>query len=182
MHSGPFKGLPLDVAKEIHEEYRVASLEHAKRYDEWDQRRRALIERDIALAKKELAHGDALLADSKRRREHLLSAFALMSPEQLEAARKDALKTQPARGCRSFFRHVAEYGITKSPEEINQEAQDIKKSEETLAIAKRELVAEREQFTREWEELQRTKPLPPHIDLNEFYTEWKKRNSSKPSP
>lgn len=182
VHSGPFKGLPLDVAKEIHEEYTAASLERAKRYDEWDQRRRALKERDIALAKKELAHGDAVLADSKRHRENLLAAFALMSPEELEAARKEALKTQSAEEVDLFFRHVAEFGIAKSPEEINQDAQDIKKNRESLTIAKRELVAEREQFTREWEELQRTKPLPPHIDLNEFYTEWKKRNNPKPSP
>ncbi|MDE0685255.1 MAG: hypothetical protein OXI63_20195 [Candidatus Poribacteria bacterium] len=182
VHTGPFKGLPLDVAKEIHKEYTAASLARAKRYDEWDQRRRALKEKDIALAKKELAHGDAVLADSKRHRENLLAAFALMSPEELEAARKEALKTQPAEEVDLFFRHVAEYGTVKSPEEIEQTAQDLKKNRESLAIAKRELVAEREQFTREWEELQRTKPLPPHIDLNEFYTEWKKRNSSKPSP
>ena len=182
VHTGPFKGLPLDVAKEIHKEYTAASLARAKRYDEWDQRRRALKERDIALAKKELAHGDAVLADSKRHRENLLAAFALMSPEELEAARKEALKTQPAEEVDLFFRHVAEFGIAKSPEEINQEAQDIKKNRESLAIAKRELVAEREQFTREWEELQHTKPLPPHIDLNEFYTEWKKRNSTKSTP
>ncbi len=51
-----------------------------------------------------------------------------------------------------------------------------------LAIVKRELVAEREQIQREWEELQRTKPLPPNLDLDEFYTEWKKRNSTKPTP
>ena len=182
VHSGPFKGLPLDVAKEIHEEYTAASLARAKRYDEWDQRRRALKERDIALAKKELAHGESVLADSKRHRENILAAFARMSPEELEAARKEALKTQSAEEVDLFFRHVAEFGIAKSAEEINQEAQDLQKNRESLAIAKRELVAEREQFTREWEELQRTKPLPPHIDLNEFYTEWKKRNNPKPSP
>ena len=182
VHTGPLKGLPLDVAKEIHKEYTAASMERANRYHEWDLRRRAHKERDIALAKRELAHGDAVLVDSKKQREHLYAIFALMSPEALEAARKEALKTQPAEEVNSFFRRVAEFGTAKSPEEIEQAAQDLEKNQETLAIAKRELVAEREQIQREWEELQRTKPLPPNLGLDEFYTEWKKRNSTKPSP
>lgn len=182
VQTGPFKGLPLDVAKEIHEEYTAASLARAKRYHEWDLRRRDHKERDIALDKKELAHGDAVLANSKKFGETYLAAFALMSPEALETARKELLKTQPAEEVDSFFTKVKAYGTSKSREQINQEVQDYEKTRETLAIAKRELVAEREQLTREWEELQRTKPLPPHIDLNEFYTEWKKRNSTKPTP
>ena len=182
VHTGPLKGLPVDLAKEIHEEYTAASRERAKRYHEWDLRRRDHKERDIALAKKELAHGDAVLADSKKQRENLLAVFALMSPEELKTAREEALKTQPAEEVDLFFRHVAEFGTAKSPEEINQAAQDIEKNRETLAIAKRELVAEREQIQREWDELQRTKPLPPNLGLDEFYTEWKKRNSPNPSP
>ena len=97
-----------------------------------------------------------------------------MSPEQLEAARKEALKTQPAEDVDLFFKHVSELGTSKSPEQIIQGAHDLKKNQEMLAIAKRELVAEREQIQREWEELQRTKPLPPNLGLDEFYTEWKK--------
>lgn len=95
---------------------------------------------------------------------------------------KELLKTQPAEEVDRFFMKVKEFGTVKSPEEINQGAQDLKKNQEMLAIAKRELVAEREQIQREWEELQRTKPLPPNLGLDEFYTEWKKRNSTKPSP
>ena len=182
VHTGPFKGLPLDVAKEIHKEYTAASLARAKRYHEWDLRRSDHKERDIALDKKELAHGDAVLANSKKFGETYLASFALMSPEALETARKELLKTQPAEEVDSFFTKVKAYGTSKSREQINQEVQDYEKTRETLAIAKRELVAEREQLTRESEELQRTKPPSPNIDLNEFYTEWKKRNSSKPSP
>ena len=182
VHTGPLKGLPLDLAKEIHKEYTAASRERAKRYHEWDLRRKDHKERDIALAKKELAHGDALLADSKKQRENLLAAFALMSPEALEAERKEALKTQSAEDVDRFFRQVAEFGTAKSPEQIEQDAQALAENRETLAIAKRELVAEREQIQREWEELQRTKPLPPNLGLDEFYTEWKKRNSTKPTP
>ena len=182
VQTGPLKGLPLDVAKEIHKEYTAASLARAKRYDEWDQRRRAYKEKDIALAKRELAHGDAVLADSKKHRENRLAFFALMSPEALEAARKEALKTLPAEQVDSFFGQVAAYSTAKSPEELNQEAQALAENKEALDLAWRELVAEREQFTREWEELQRTKPLPPNLGLDEFYTEWKKRNSTKPTP
>ena len=182
VQTGPFKGLPLDVAKEIHKEYTAASLARAKRYDEWDQRRRAYKEKDIALAKRELAHVDAVLADSKKHRENRLAFFALMSPEALEAARKEALKTLPAEQVDSFFRSVAEFGISKSAEEVNQEAQALAENHKALNLAGRELEAEREQFTREWEEIKRTKPLPPNLGLDEFYTEWKKRNSTKPSP
>ena len=182
VHTGPLKGLPLDLAKEIHKEYTAASLARAKRYHEWDLRRKDHKERDIALAKRELAHGDVLLANSKKLSEISLAVLALMSPEQLEAERKELLKTQPAEEVDRFFTKVKEFGTAKSPEEIKQTVQDFKKNRETLAITLRELVAEREQLTREWEELQRTKPPSPNIDLNEFYTEWKKRNRTKPSP
>ncbi len=182
VHTGPLKGLPLDLAKEIHKEYTEASRARAKRYDEWDQRRRAHKERDIALAKRELAHGDAVLADSKRRRENLLATFALMSPEALEAARKEALKTQPAEEVDRFFRRVAEFGPVKTPEQIEQDAQRLQENKEVLARKLHELKVEREQLNRERDELQRTKPLPPNLGLDEFYTEWKKRNSTKPTP
>ena len=182
VHTGPLKGLPVDVAKEIHKEYTAASIARAKRYDEWYQQWEAHRERDRTLVKKELARADAVLANSKKFGETYLAAFALMSPEALETARKELLKTQPAEEVDSFFTKVKAYGTSKSREQINQEVQDYEKTRETLAIAKRELVAEREQLTREWEELQRTKPLPPNLGLDEFYTEWKKRNSTKPTP
>jgi hypothetical protein len=182
VQTGPLKGLPLDLAKEIHKEYTDASIARAKRYDEWYQQWQAHRERDRALVKKELAHGDAVLADSKKQRENLLAFFALMSPEALEAARKDALKTQPAEVVDSFFRRVAEFGPVKTPEQIEQDAQSLQENRVALAQASRALEAEREEITRERDELQRTKPLPPNLGLDEFYTEWKKRNSTKPTP
>ena len=182
VHTAPLKGLPLDVAKAIPKEYTDASIARAKRYHEWDQQWQAHRERDRALVKKELAHGDAVLANSKKFGETYLASFALMSPEALETARKELLKTQPAEEVDSFFTKVKAYGTSKSREQINQEVQDYEKTRETLAIAKRELVAEREQIQREWEELQRTKHLTPYFGLDEFYTEWKKRNSTKPTP
>ena len=134
------------------------------------------------MAKKEFANGDAVLADSKKQRENRLAFFALMSPEALEAERKEALKTQPAEEVDSFFRQVAAYSTAKSPEELNQEAQALAENKEALDLAWRVLEAEREQITRAGEELKRTKPLPPNLGLDEFYTEWKKRNSTKPTP
>lgn len=182
VQTGPLKGLPLDLAKEIHKEYTAASIARAKRYDEWYQRWQAHRERDRALFDKEIAHGDAILADSKKQRENVLAAFALMSPEQLEAARKDALKTQPAEVVDSFFTKVKEFGPVKTPEQIEQDAQRLQENKEVLARKLQELKVEREQFNRERDELQRTKPLPPNLGLDEFYTEWKKRNSTKPTP
>ncbi|MCG9130198.1 hypothetical protein J5I95_00815 [Candidatus Poribacteria bacterium] len=182
VHTGPLKGLPLDLAKEIHKEYTDASIARAKRYDEWYQQQQAHRERDRALFEKEVALGDALSADSKKRREQILAVYTTMSPEQLEAARKEALKTQPAEYVELFFKHVSEFSTSKSPEQIAQEAQDGQRNNEKLWIKRDELHAEREQLNREWDELQRTKPLPPNLGLDEFYTEWKKRNSTKPTP
>ena len=182
VHTGPLKGLPLDLAKEIHKEYTAASLARAKRYHEWDLRRKDYKERERALFEKELAHKDALIANSKKRAEISLAVYARMSPEQLESAREEALKTQPAEVVDSFFTQIAASRTDKSPEEIDQAVQDIEKTHEALGIERQELVAEREQITREEEELQGTKPLPPNLGLDEFYTEWKKRNSPKPSP
>ena len=179
VQTGPLKGLPLDIAKEIGEEYRIASMERATQYHKWDLRRKAHQARDKALFDKELAHKDAHLATSKKHGELILAVYARMSPEELEAARTEALKTQPAEEVDSFFKQVAAYGIVKSPEQIEQEAQDIEKTQKTLAIERQELAAEREQIQREEEELLRTKPPSPNIDLNEFYTEWKKRNRTK---
>ena len=182
VYTGPLKGLPLDLAKEIHKKYTDASIARANRYHEWDLRRRDHKERSITLAKRELAHGEAVLTDSKKRRENSLAFFSLMSPEQLEATRKEVLKTQSAEDVDLFFKHVAEYGTAKSSEQIEQEKQALAENQESLAIAQRQLEVEREQLDREWEELQRTKPLPPNLGLDEFYTEWKKRNRTKPTP
>ena len=182
VHTGPLKGLPLDLAKEIHKEYTAAALARAKRYHEWDLRRKDFKERERALFEKELAHKDVLIANSKKRAEIILTIYARMSPEQLESAREEALKTQPAEVVDSFFTQIAASRTDKSPEEIDQAVQDIEKTHEALGIERQELVAEREQITREEEELQSTKPLPPNLGLDEFYTEWKKRNSPKPSP
>lgn len=46
VHKGPLKGLPLDLAKEIHKEYTDASRARAKRYHEWDLRRKDYKERE----------------------------------------------------------------------------------------------------------------------------------------
>ncbi len=182
VHTGPLKGLPLDLAKKIHKEYTAASLARAKRYHEWDLRRKDFKEREGALFEKELAHKDVLIANSKKRAEIILTIYARMSPEQLESAREEALKTQPAEVVDSFFKQIAVSRTDKSPEEINQAMQDVEKTHEALGIEQQKLVAEREQITREEKELQDTKPLPPNLGLDEFYTEWKKRNSPKPAP
>ena len=133
MHTGPLKGLPLDLAKEIHKEYTAASLARAKRYHEWDLRRKDHKERDIALAKRELAHGDVLLANSKKLSEISLAVLALMSPEQLEAERKELLKTQPAEEVDRFFTKVKEFGTAKSPEEIKQGGAGLQEKPRTAA-------------------------------------------------
>ena len=181
VQSGTLKGLPLDVAYEIQEEYRAASIKRATQYHEWYQRRKALKERDIALAEKELAHGKNVLADSKNLREHILSVFANLSPEQLDAEREKALKTHPAEEVDLFFEYIAAYGTAKTPEQLEQSAQNLQINQETLAITREALKVEREQIQREWEEVQRTEIPSPNIDLNEFYTEWKERNNTKPT-
>jgi len=189
VHTGPFKGLPLDVAKEIHKEYTAASLARAKRYDEWDQQWQAHRKRDRALVKKELAHGDALISASNESSEQTLAFYAVMPPEQLETLRTELLKTQSAEVVEHFLRRVSELRATKSSEQLVEAAQSIQQNRETRVremqawqVKFEQLKREREQLKREREQLMRTKPLSPNIDLNEFYTEWKKRNSTKPTP
>ncbi len=182
VHTGPLKGLPLDLAKEIHNEYTAASIARARRYHEWYQRWQAHRERDAALVKKEVAYEDAVLAHSKQRREQLYAIFALMSPEQLEAERKAALKTQSAEDVDLFFRRLEAFGAAKTPEQIEQDAQSLQENKEVLARESQKLKVEREQLNREREELNRAKVSSPNIDLEEFYTEWKERNRTEPSP
>ena len=182
VHTGPLKGLPLDLAKEIHKEYTAASIARARRYHEWYQRWQAHREKGIALGKKEVAYGDAVLAHSKQRREQLYAIFALMSPEQLEAERKAALKTQSAEDVDLFFRRLEAFGAAKTPEQIEQDAQSLQENKEVLARESQKLKVEREQLNREREELNRAKVSSPNIDLEEFYTEWKERNRTEPSP
>ena len=182
VQTGPLKGLPRDLARKIHKEYTAASFARADRYHEWDLRRKDYKEREEALFQKEMAHSDASIANSRKLAKISLAVYARMSPEELEAAREEALKTQPAEVIDSFLRQIKAYDGVKSPEEIEQAVQDINKTRETLATEWQVLVAEREQMKREEEELLRTKPPLPNLGLDEFYTEWKKRNSPKPSP
>lgn len=189
IQSGALKGLPKDVAKEIYEEYRVAAMERATRYHEWDMRRRDHHKRDMALVDKELAHGDALISASNESSEQTLAFYAVMPPEQLETLRTELLKTQSAEVVEHFLRRVSELRATKSSEQLVEAAQSIQQNRETRVremqawqVKFEQLKREREQLKREREQLMRTKPLSPNIDLNEFYTEWKERHNTKSSP
>ena len=77
----------------------------------------------------------------------MLSVFRLLSPEQLEQARVEALKTFPAKEVDTFFDEVANEGITKTPQEIARDAQHILSSRETQEIVRRNLA-------NEWNEIQ----------------------------
>ena len=189
MQSGILKGLPMDVAKGIQEEYRVASMARATRYHEWDMRRRDHHKRDMALVDEELAHGAALISSSNEGSERTLTVLASYPPEHLEVVRTELLKTQSAENIEPIFRRISEIRATKSPEQLLETALSHQQNKETQAIEMQawqlkfeQLNREREQLNREREQLMRTKPPSPNIDFNEFYTEWKERNNTKSSP
>jgi len=109
-----------------------------------------------------IASADAVLASGDAELELILSLFKGMSPEQLEYAREEALKTLPAEKVEAFFDDLANHdGTTKTPERLTRDAQNILKSREARDIIRREIEVERPQIALEEKELMRTEPPIP---------------------
>ena len=151
----------LEAAQAAERQHALETMAAAKKRREWELRRDALKERDIANSDKVLALADAALASADAELEAMLSLFKLMSPEQLEYARQEALKNEPAEKVEAFFDALAKHGTIKTPEQLTKDAQEILKSREARAIARREIEVEAQQIALEEEELKRTEPPIP---------------------
>ena len=159
--SGTYKGMTLEAAKAADRQHRLDTIAAAKKRREWELRREALKKRYLANVDRLLASADATLASADAELEVMLSLFKLMSPEQLEYAREEALKTLPAEKVEAFFDDLANHGTTKTPEQLTKDAQDILKSREARDIIDREIEVESQLIKLEEEELKRTEPPIP---------------------
>ncbi len=159
--SGPLKGMTLEEAKEAEYKRRAETLAAAEKRFQWELRRDALKKRYLANVDKLRASARATIASADAELDAMLSLYALMTPEQLEYAREEALKTLPAEKVEAFFDALANHRTTKTPEQLTKDAQDILKSREAIRIADREIEVESQQIALEYEELNRTEPPIP---------------------
>ena len=151
----------LEAANAAEKQHALDTMAAAKKRREWELRRDALKKRYLANVDRRIASADATIASGDAELEAILSLFKLMSPEQLEYAREEALKTLPAEKVEAFFDDLANHGTTKAPEQLTKDAQDILKSREARDIVRREIEVEAQHIALEEEELMRTEPPIP---------------------
>ena len=123
--------------------YKGMTYEEAQARKQW---KRELDQKREAYSKKSRAYSQALIKSTDEEISLMLSVFKLLSPEQLENTRQEALKTQPAEVVDAFFNDLAIEGITKTPEHLTREAQQILSSREAYDTVKRDLKREREEM------------------------------------
>ena len=151
----------LEAAQAAERQHALATLAAAKKRREWELRRDALRERVRANSERIGTSVEATLASGDAELKLILSLFKGLSPEQLEYAREEALKTLPAEKVEAFFDDLANHGTTTTLEQLTRDAQDILKSREARDITRREIRVERQLIELEEEELKRTEPPIP---------------------
>lgn len=159
--SGPLKGMTLEATKAAANQKRAETVAAARKRRQWELRRDALKKRYLENVDRLIASARATLASADAELDAMLSLYALMSPEQLEYAREEALKNMPAEKVEAFFDALANHRTTKTPEQLTKDAQDFLKSREARRIADREIEVEKQQIALEEEELRRTEPPIP---------------------
>ena len=119
----------------------------------WLIRRKVLDERETAYYEKSRANTMASLAASEDETALMLKTWALLSPEQLEFARREALKTHSVEDVDDFFDELDRYINTTTPERIHRNSRKLLNPYEAYKIVKRELAIEKEVILRERKEL-----------------------------
>lgn len=109
----------------------------------WLIRRKVLDERETAYYEKSRANTVASLAASEDESALMLKTWALLSPEQLKFARREALKTYSAEDVDDFFDELDRYINTTTPERIHRNYQKLLNPHEAYKIVKRELAIEK---------------------------------------
>lgn len=110
----------------------------------WLIRRKVLDERETAYYEKSRANTVASLAASEDESALMLKTWALLSPEQLEFARREALKTHSAEDVDDFFNELERFINTTTPERIHRDSRKLLNPHESYKIVKRELAIEKE--------------------------------------
>lgn len=119
---------------------------------DWLIRRKVLDERETAYYEKSRANTVASLAASEDETALMLKTWALLSPEQLKFARREALKTHSAEDVDDFFDEFERYINTTTPERVHRNSRKLLNPHESYKIVKRELAIEKEVILRERKE------------------------------
>ena len=146
------------VARYTEGPYKGMTYEQAQKYYEWRTHYNELQQRLIEHSKKERAHARAMIKSADDELSVVLSVFALLSPEQLEIARQEALKTVPADQVEKFFEDLANHSTTRTPDQITKDAKAIIESRQVRDIVFEQLGVEFEQIKKELRESERNKP------------------------
>lgn len=109
----------------------------------WLIRRKVLDERETAYYEKSRANTMASLAASEDETALMLKTWALLSPEQLEFARREALKTHSVEDVDDFFDELERSVNTTTPERIHRDSRKLLNPHEAYKIVKRELAIEK---------------------------------------
>ena len=104
----------------------------------WLIRRKGLDERETAYYEKSRANTMASLAASEDESALMLKTWALLSPEQLEFARREALKTHSVEDVDDFFDEL-ERSVNTTPERIHRDSRKLLNPHKAYKIVKREL-------------------------------------------
>lgn len=158
MTSGPLKGMEVEVAKALANQNLADAKAAARKRHEWELKRKEIRQRQ---SKNEDQILNLVRAKTERGDDELgliLSTFQLMPEEQREQARQKLLQTEPADKVNAFFDNVAN-APTKTPDQLQRDAQDILKTREAYSTARRELEIEYEQLKLELEEHDSTRPF-----------------------
>ena len=109
-------------------------------------------------SKKSGAVARALVKNADEELSLIWSAFKLLSPEQLESVRQEALKKLPATEVEEFFDDLANHSTTMTPEQIVEAEKEMISARKLLWITNDQLHKEFEQLEKELDEHDRNYP------------------------
>ena len=140
--SGPYKGMT-----------------YGQSIFKWKEQMR---ETDIQLSdniRKTVANTDAKLASVDKQMNSILSVCKLLSKEQLEHVRNNALKTMSKEQVDEFFHNLYNHNDSKTADQISRDASDILQSKSVINAIFFELDVEMEQIKNKYDKLNETKPV-----------------------
>ena len=140
--SGPYKGMT-----------------YGQSIFKWKEQMR---ETDIQLRdniRKTVANTDAKLASVDKQMNSILSVCKLLSKEQLEHVRNNALKTMSKEQVDEFFHNLYNHNDSKTADQISRDASDILQSKSVINAIFFELDVEMEQIKNKYDKLNETKPV-----------------------
>ena len=129
------------------------TAEELKQHLAIEERKEALRIRMSEYSANVSAFAETQLKSSRRHRRLILSAFKNLSTEQLEQARKEALKTLPEEDVEEFFNDLAEHRDIKTLEQMSDEANAILMSDEAAKIVRHQLQSEADAIKQAYNDL-----------------------------